>query len=436
MLMGIWILLCVGAALMLHDRPLWMVFGGFGLWVFIPGVAGVLFTGRQDGLLALHPATWFILACFVVLLIRRPVELMGEFAARWPLYLTLVFVILAASIMSLMGSEPPGVVLVTDQITGPIMLFWFASVAIRRDASARIFLRNFVLAVAAVQSLISIAQFAVNGAIFYTGRLRSNYWFNESFDRWMGTTDHPLVLAMLLCAAAPLVAGLQRAWVQAALLALMAVAVLITQSRTAAALVPIGMIYVVLRSRARASAKLLMASGLVVGGIALLASPLVQGLEGRLADDTGSTDARARALNFFFASYDQFFVYGDGITTSYRVAKLGGLSTSLESAILMYAIGIGVVTTALYFGAQVAVALSAFGSPRLRGALLSAVMVLVIPQTFSSLGVETLCGPLLWVVLALAASGRLPSVRQAPGAAAEAPTRSTGQSVQLPATSS
>ncbi|MEJ7650098.1 MAG: hypothetical protein WKF57_13850 [Nakamurella sp.] len=410
--MAIWILLCLGGALLLHDRPLWMACGGFGLWVFIPGVAGVLFTGRGDGLLALHPATWFILACFVVLLIRRPVELMGEFAARWPLYLTLVLVILTASIMSLMGSQPPGVVLVTDQITGPIMLFWFASVAIRRAGSARVVLRNVVLAVAAVQSVIAIAQFALKGTIFFSGRYHTNYWFTDSWDRWMGTTDHPLVLSMLLCASAPLVAGLRRASLQVGLLGLMAVGVLITQSRTAALILPVTFVYVIFRSRAGAGAKVLLTTAVVAGAAGILASPLVDGLADRLTNDSGSTDARTRAVSFFLDSFNQFIVYGDGITTSYRVAALGGLRTSLESSFLMYAIGIGVIATVIYFGAQVALVVSAFGSDRLRGVLVSGLVVLIMPQTFSSLGTESVCGPLLWVMLALIASGRLPSVRQ------------------------
>lgn len=410
MLMGIWILLCLGGALLLHDRPLWMVFGGLGLWVFIPGVAGVLFTGRGEGLLALHPATWFVFACFVVLLIRRPVELLGEFAARWPLYLALVLVILMASIMSYMGSEPPGIVLVADQITAPIMLFWFASVAIRRHGKDRVALRNFVLAVAAVQSVLAIAQFAVKGTIVFSGRYHTNYWFSDSWNRWMGTTDHPLVLSMLLCASAPLVAGLRRASLQVGLLGLMAVAVLITQSRTAAVILPLTAIYVIFRSRAGAGAKVLLTTAVVGGGLGILASPLVDGLADRLTNDSGSTDARTKAALFFLDSINQFIVYGDGITTSFKVAALGGLKTSLESSILMYAIGIGVIATLIYFGAQVALVLSALGSDRLRGVLVSGVVLLIMPQTFSSLGTESVCGPFLWVMLALIASGR-PSVR-------------------------
>lgn len=410
-MMALWIVVCLVGASLLHDRQVWMVIVALALWGLIPGVAGGLFVGRTTGLFGYQPGGWFVLCCLVVVLIRRPRELLREIAGRWVMYLTLTFVILAAAVITLMGTTPPGIVVVGDQILVPVVMFALASMAFRSDPASRYLLRNAVIALAALQSLLAIVQFLIGSTLVYRAQFATNYWLTPSWNRWMGTTDHPLVLSMLICAAVPLIAGLRRPVVQVALLALMASAVLITQSRTAAALLPIAVLYVVFRSRARPGAKAVLGVLVVAGGVALLASPLTAGLQSRLVDDTGSTDARGAALSFFLAHWDRFVAFGDGITTSFTVAKVGGLSTSLESAYLMYAVGVGIIVTTLYFGVQVVILLRSPAGPRLRGVLLSGLIVLIIPQTFSSLGVDTLCGPLLWVVLALAAAGSLPEVR-------------------------
>lgn len=432
--MALWIGVCLVGALLLHDRPVWMVLIALALWTLIPGVAGGLFVGRTTGLFGYQPGGWFVLCCLAVMLVRRPRELLREIAGRWVMYLSLTFVILAASVITLMGTKPPGIVIVGDQILVPMVMFALASMAFRSDPSSRYLVRDAVIALAALQSVLALVQWVLGSTLFYSARFATNYWLTPSWDRWMGTTDHPLVLSMLLCAAVPLVAGLRRPVVQVALLTLMASAVLVTQSRTAAALLPIGVFYVVFRSRARPAAKAALGLMVAVGGVALLLSPLTAGLGSRLQDDTGSTDARSAAWSFFLAHWHRFVVFGDGITTSFSVAKVGGLSTSLESAYLMYAVGVGAIVTTVYFGVQVVILLRSLAGSRLRGVLLSGLIVLIIPQTFSSLGVDTLCGPLLWVVLALAAAGSLPEVRAVERRKADIPAddASSGQHAPRP----
>jgi len=427
---ALWIVLCLGSAILLHSRPALMVCTALAIWTFVPGIAAPLITGKSTGLVAFHPATWFVLACMFVLLVRHPRDLLTEIAGRWVLYLTQIFVVAAAVVMTMMGSRPPGLVIIVDQVLVPVIMFWIASAAFRGDPANRLTVRNWVVGLAAAQSAISLVQWVSGSVLVYGAQFRTNYWFTPAWTRWMGTTDHPLVLSMLLCAAVPLVAGLRRPVIQICLLALMSAATLITQSRTAAVLMPVCLLYVVFRSRARPGAKMAMGAAIAVGAIALLMSPLTAGITARLRDDTGSTKARSLALDFFFGHWQQFLYQGDGITTSYLVARLGGLSTSLENAFLIYAVGVGIIVAVAYFGSQVAVVLASLRRPRLRGALLAAVMVLVIPQTFSSLGVDTVCGPLLWVILSLVASG---SIVPAGSAAPEAPSEATaGQDKNRP----
>lgn len=413
MQIALWIVLCLASAMLLHTRPALMVCIALAIWTFLPGVAAPLITGRSTGLVAFHPATWFVMCCMLVLLVRHPRDLLTEIAGRWGFYLTQIFVVAAAVVMTMMGSRSPGLVIIVDQILVPVVMFWIASAAFRLDADNRLTVRNWVIGLAAVQSAISLIQWIAGSVLIYGPQFRTNYWFTPAWIRWMGTTDHPLVLSMLLCAAVPLVAGLRRPLTQIGLLAVMSAATLITQSRTAAALVPVAVLYVMIRSRAKPGAKVAMGAAIVVGATALLASPLTSGITARLNDDTGSARGRKLALDFFLGHWQQFLYRGDGITTSYLVARLGGLSTSLESAFLMYAVGVGIVVSVCYFGSQLALIIATARMPHLRGALLASMMVLVIPQTFSSLGVDTVCGPLLWVILALVASGSVIPIRSA-----------------------
>lgn len=401
--LAVWIILCFGCATLVHARPAITAVIALTLFTLIPGTAGHLLTGQARGSLSLQPASWLILSAFLVQAVRGPTRLFTELARRPITYLLLITVATAATIVTRTGSAPAGSVLVIDQILVPVLMFWLINAGASERLREVLLVRTAVIVLAAAESVMALVQWLTHSVLLYHAEFVGQYWFHpEQWNRWMGTTDHPLVLSLLLCAAVPLVAGLRRAVVQVSLLVLFMLATVITQSRTGSILVPIGVVYVLLRSRNTVLLKILLTAAVGIGVYFLLNSPIINDLQNRFFDDTGSAAARSTALDFFIANWHRFVWFGDGITTSYEVARIGGLGTSLESAYLMYAVGIGILITTVYFGAQIQLVLYGFTKHPVRGALLSGLLILIIPETFSSLGVDTLAGPLVWTILALA----------------------------------
>lgn len=399
-----WVVLCGLVSYALRRRPLLCVVGILGLWVLLPAIAGGLLTGRDQGSLSLHPATWLILTTLAAQLLHNHRSLLRIVARHIYLSIALALVIAVAILTTKYGLTGSGSAVVLDQLVGPVCLFVLVMVAIATAPRALDVLRNTLVCLATATSLIAIAQWLTGQAIVYESSYSTLRWFAATavvHGRWMGTLDHPLTLSFLICLAVPLVVGISRRWLQFTLLAILGTGLIITQSRIGLAAMAVGVAYVVFRTRTTAGVKVVL--GALVAGAVYVASATAAtaGISQRLVDDTGSAAARGAAFTFVVHHWPDFLVAGDGVTSNYQVARAAGLTTSLESSILMYAVDIGVVFTVLYFGAQLVIVLRAVGRPTYPGLLLTAVIALVIPQTYSALGAGSAAGALLWTVLAM-----------------------------------
>lgn len=400
-----WIGFCFVVAILLRRRPAMLVAASLGLWIVVPSVASSMITTVDTGTLSFAPSTWLIVATFAVQLLYNARAVLFEISHRILVYLALALVLAVALLATKTSSGGSGLVLFADQIAAPIALFVVACVALRARFGDIAIIRNTIVALATAECVLAIVQWSLKSILFYEPYYAKTYWYNaEKFSRFLGTTDSPLTLSLLICVAVPLVAGIRRIWLQIPILMLLAVGVIITQSRTGVAVVVLGIIYVILTSRIGPPAKLLSLILMVVAGVAVLSSSLTEGVAGRVDYDNGSAAARSDALTYFFEHWGSYFFTGGGIGSSYRFAELGGLITSLESSILMYAIDIGVIFSLLYFGTQLAIVLRSARRPGCRGVFLAGLVVVVIPQTFSALASGSLAGVLLWTVLAMAAS--------------------------------
>ena len=124
-------------------------------------------------------------------------------------------------------------------------------------------------------------------------------------------------------------------------------------------------------------------------------------LASRLADDTGSADARQRALAFIFGNWTGYLFAGEGLTASYTVARGAGLETSIESSILMYAVDVGWALALVYFCGQFGLIVRHGFRHRLPGASIAAVAAFALPQVSSALAWSNMSGTLLWTTLAV-----------------------------------
>ncbi|NOJ60748.1 hypothetical protein [Arthrobacter sp. 260] len=413
MQLAAWVILCGGFALSFRSRPAVSLVAILTLWFLVPTVGSPLITGQPTGPLSMHAATWLIVATFVVQLERDPAALFDTVARHIYAFLALGVVIAAAVLTTLTRIGGGGTVLLVDQIIAPVMFFLLVLATAHRTPALVSWLRIALLSLAAIVSAVAVAQWFSESVLFYEDGFLTQYWFNPDNRRWMGVLDQPLTLSMAMCVLAPLVAG-ARAVIQVPLLALMSTAVMVSQSRVGLVIFILVLAYLVLFSRTGPFAKVGMVLALSAAGAALLATPVAEGLLGRIEDDTGSFAARSEATASFFASWTDYLMVGSGIGSSYGVAEESGLSTSLESSILMYSVDLGIVFAVLYFGVLLAFVLKYANRTGVRGLGLAALLAVLIPQTFSALGTRSAAGILMWAVIAMLVAAGEHQARRAP----------------------
>ena len=399
------LILCIGVtllvALVLRTRPVVATALAVVLWGAIPAVAAHQFTGQSVGPLAIHPATWLVLWTFLAQLVFQPAPIAGAIA-RHPLITLGAVIFTGGCAWTSIANDSGGLRLLLDQIVAPLLVFLLLVARAHGSPRDTLFVRNTILGLAAAQSLLTIAQSAAGRMLVFEADYETLPWFNPlKFDRWMGTTDSPLILAYLLCIAAALAIGVRNVALRFVLLGLFLVSVLITQSRAGVGILCAVIFYAVVRSRMAVWARGLAGLAVVAVGYILITSTLIVGFASRLADDTGSADARQRALAFIFGNWSGYLFAGEGLTASYTVARGAGLETSIESSILMYAVDVGWALALVYFGGQFGLILRHGFRHRIPGASIAAVVAFALPQVSSALAWSNLSGTLLWTTLAI-----------------------------------
>jgi hypothetical protein len=406
--------LMVVAAVLLRTRPVIAVLLALTLWVALPAVAVPGLTGQLAGPLAIHPATWLVLAVFALQLVFRPRPI-GATVARHPLLILSGIIFIGGCVWTSQANSSGGLKLLLDQILAPLLAFLILVSYARSDQRTVLLIRNTIIALAASQAVLTLVQARLGRMLLFEAAYATLPWFNPlKFDRWMGTADSPLILAFLLCVAAGLAIGVRNVALRFGLLGLYLVSVLITQSRTGVGIICAVILYSVLRSRMAIWARALASLAVAGAGYVLVTSTLVAGFASRLADDTGSADARRRAIGFIFANWAGYLFAGEGLTASYTVGRGAGLATSIESSILMYAVDVGWALTLVYFGAQLALILRHGFRHRVAGVTIAASIAFVLPHVSSALAWSNFTGIFLWSTLALVVLAGTIDLRQSP----------------------
>lgn len=400
-----WIGVCLAAAFLFRKRARVPLAAVLGLWLLVPAIGSPTLTGVSSGPMSVHAATWLVLSIVLVRLFHDPASIRMVLGAHFLLFLILGLVIVAAYLATSTSGNGGGMVLLVDQIVVPVLFFLLLLAEAVRGEGLVTMLRTVLLALVALVCAVAVAQWLSGNVLFYEAGFKTQYWFARQSGRWMGTLDQPLALSLFICLAAPLLGGVKRRWLQLLLLALMAVGILISQSRVGLAALAMTVVATVIFAPWRTwikTATLLVMSG---AGGALIASPLVAGVSARVADDAGSAEARGLALEYFLGRWSDYAVAGEGSGASFLLGARAGLATSFENPTVMYSVDFGVLFALLYFGSMVVLVLGTALRTGFRsgypGLLLAGLMAVVIPQTYSSLATRSAAGILVWTVLAM-----------------------------------
>jgi hypothetical protein len=405
MQLAAWIGVCLAAAFLLRKRVRVPLAAVLGLWLLVPVIGSATLTGVSSGPMSVHAATWLVLSIFLVRLLHDPASIRMVLGAHFLLFLILGLVIVAAYLATSTSGTGGGMVLLVDQIVVPVLFFLLLLADAVRGAGLVVMLRTVLLALVALVCAVAVAQSLSGNVLFYEAGFKTQYWFARESGRWMGTLDQPLALSLFICLVAPLLGGVKRRWLQLLLLALMAVGILITQSRVGLAALAVTVVATVIFAPWRTWTKTAMLLVMAGAGGALIASPLVAGVAARVADDAGSAEARGLAFEYFLGRWSDYAVAGEGSGASFLLGARAGLETSFENPTVMYSVDFGVLFALLYFGSMAVLVLGAALRTGIRsgypGLLLAGLMAVVIPQTYSSLATRSAAGILVWTVLAM-----------------------------------
>jgi len=350
-----------------------------------------------------HPATLLTIAVAVVQLVRRP-ALHGVTVARMigPLVAIGGFVAVAC-VTSYATGRTGSLGTIVLQIVAPCLMLLVIRSAIQADPTAgpRIARWVIVLAVAEALAVVGIASGIVPQP--WQSFVVESRWWSVSPERMVGTLDHPLVAALWMAAAVPLVAVLRRLWVRAAVALVLIAAIALTGSRLGLVVAVVTFVVVLLRSRAHPF--LLLTTTVLAGavGAVLLAGTVGDTVTARFEDDEGSSAQRGKVLRLAGRIWTETIVVGRGLGASEESTRNALIGSTFENPLLMFTVDFGVVATLLFFGALVAFIVSRPSSPRVTGARLAAIGALACVVGFNSLSTNTAVGTLLFTVLALAA---------------------------------
>jgi hypothetical protein len=399
-----WGVACLAAALALRRRPFPLVMSSLVLWCLLPGVAAHHVVGQPVSGMTLHPAAVAMLATFAVQLFSRPGKVGAVLAARFAMCVMLGTTCLVAVTLGLMAHGLTSFGMALEQLCAPVAALLLIGICLQEEPRRAAAIRGVVVGLAALEAMLALGQLASQSPLVFAPDYESQPWFRWIAGRSMGTLDHPLLLALLLALAIPLLSTVRRPWLLAPGLALLAAGLVTTQSRVGLILGGIGVAYVLAGRRSKGAA-LSVAVLLLATGMYAQQAGYFQAVSDRIADDTGSAAARGFAWTYFLEHLADFSWLGAGLGASYNVSDRAGLGTSFENSFVMYAIDLGLIPALMYFGAMLACCITAVRNRVGGGLPVAAAAAFIAPLTFSALSSRAAASCLVWVIFAAAVYG-------------------------------
>ncbi|MDO5697676.1 MAG: hypothetical protein Q4G51_06840 [Dermatophilus congolensis] len=417
-------LLLAGALVVrFRKEPVILLLIGLGLHLFIPSV---LVQGQLAVAgLSLHPGSAVMLLALLVAAWQKRRRIL-TFLHDWVEAMIVILGLCALGVVHiLLTGRTTGVSFVADQIVVPLSAVVTVGLCLIDDPAKAEWLRRGVLGIAVFQGLFANLQRMASQTILWDAAYATQDWYTTMVPRFMGTLDHPLVLAMVLVSAVPLTVGVKRWWLRLPMIAILLSGIFITQSRLGLVVAVAAAGYVLVFGEAGGRVRVAQWIVAAAFGIAALSGGLLEGTLDRFVGADDSTQARVQATEYFLGILPDHLWLGQGILRSFDVASRGGLGSSLENSLFMMIIDFGGVTTVFYYGLLVALIVVGIARRSAPGFALAAAIAVFETFSFSALGVRASAAPWLWVLVAMVAfaapTGSLPGPGRRPEAERRGP---------------
>jgi hypothetical protein len=403
----LWVALCLAAAWALRRRPDVMAIAILALWIIVPAQASEIVTGvpfLAPTLLNLHPAVYLTYIYSAVFLFVGP-ELRRTILRLPAPYLLLAWVVVFAGIVTTLQldqSTPRGFL---GNFLAGVLWFFLCAVAQYGNHSFAKWLVITLLALAVANALLSIVQSLVGDTWPYTA-FREMYQpaFKPGADRTTGTTDHPLVLALLLAASLPITVLIRRLWVSYVLAILLFVGLLLSGSRAGLVMGTLGFSAAMLFSSRVTPQRILLYALSATTGIVLYFSAAGATVVDRFANDVASAATRSTAYAYVWEHLREFLFLGGGYGSSFSLKDNRIIPSSIENGYAILLVDIGLVAAGVFLLVQLAILWRGWKGAAPRAFIWSSATAMATAATFSSFAVTSACGVLVWAPLALVAA--------------------------------
>jgi hypothetical protein len=365
MKLTIFLMMSLVLSFALRDRARFVLAVAVALIVCVPSYATALLTdltfpGGGSGIPSLLPATWLVLAAVLVQFITRPGKILSVVRTHKTVLLlgAVAFWMLAITV-SQQGST--GLAQWLDNVVGLSLLILLAIL----DDRTGPFLRRVVVALGVGEAVLALLQ-ALTGQDFLFVAEKAAAAGLQGLGpllpyRTSGTLDHPLNLSLFLLIALGCCSAVKNAVFRTLLQVLFIAAVASSGSRAGLVLSISLVVVQALLARPGTTALRRYLPGVVTIGLAavVLASTTVGNvLSQRLADDLGSAAFRVDAFRIIPGIVSSRWLAGSGVGSNFVIVSgVTGTAYSLENPVLMYAVDVGIVATALFFGCLFALTL-------------------------------------------------------------------------------
>jgi hypothetical protein len=404
-------------------RP-WFPLGVIGPFlVLVPGAAGsslfgVSYTGGAR-FLALHPASWLILAAVAVTVLVSPTKIVRALqllpiAAALPL----AWVVASVLCQTILLRGASGMSQVVEQFVVPTawLLLLLAAFGERPVPVSR--LLRPILLVATATAVLALIQQALQRSVpfesIYNGYAWSDFYARTGF-RSPGTLDHPLNAALVMLAAIPVALHSGASPVRrGGLLVLLLAGISATGSRSGIVLGLVYLVYALLAGGGRVKKNTVTALAVASVGVSAVVArtSIATYVVDRLVRGEASSKAiRTAAVRYLWTAVRDHPLAGEGVGASYEVsAGLIAGQHSFENPVVMIIVDVGLSTAVLW---HVAWAATVVGQRRRSNpvALHCLSIAFVFSLGYSSYGTKSVCAILLATLCFVVLMSRLPTER-------------------------
>lgn len=385
--------------------------------ILVPGVV------QNEVMPGLHPSTYLFVCLVMVQLVFTP-RVFGQVirsAGVWP---QAILGGIAAIMMTDVGNPGSAGLLDTAMfvlgiVWAPYYVFVFMRYSLRSlPGAGKTYLLTFTL-LALAEAVLSQLQVATGRPLVWESDFSKITYLTDRIDDLgsaIGTFGHGIQVGVFFAATIPLLALLRSMFLRFTLAAVLLVTVPLAYGRMGLILTVAGFVFLVISGGRKVLRTVLFATVVVV---ALLTS--IQGIAGeqllqKFEDDNGSAALRVAAVDWFWEHTADFLT--GGYPGSRDLKGAGTLGSSLENGYFMMALMFGILVVAAFVVFMICLLLSQVDIREGESwpGVVSAVLILISINGYSSIGANSIDIHLFWFVLAMASyrSSRNPQLKSAP----------------------